>query len=399
MLKAMATWSPTGEGFRSIIRRPDLPLAEIMWRWSFGATAAVLIGVALLEYLNTLPVSPVDLFMLRTGHPVLVWNALSHIVRGSGFHLVLALILLSLALAILWIIVASLGRAATLDSLIAYIRDRAIQARQTILVSAREVTTAVQTPSSWRLHSLTGLHFLRAALALAAWAGFLGALILAGFASSKASPHPALVFILVLVLGTLVWMVWSGVSWFLSVASIFVVGRGQDTFAALSSSTGLCRERFGAVVAVGTWFGLTHLVLFMVATSVVTLPLTFAPILPTWAILIVVLLLTLLYFALVDTLYLARMAGHVAILEGPIIPVVASVQQSAISIQPQTAAVDQDELILSDRSLLASLRDRCLLAWPTEAVQVDQDERILCDTENISGTASESSSQDEPNAK
>jgi hypothetical protein len=183
------------------------------------------------------------------------------------------------------------------------------------------------------------------------------------------------------------------------VASIFVVGRGQDTFAALSSSTGLCRERFGAVVAVGTWFGLTHLVLFMVATSVVTLPLTFAPILPTWAILIVVLLLTLLYFALVDTLYLARMAGHVAILEGPIIPVVASVQQSAISIQPQTAAVDQDELILSDRSLLASLRDRCLLAWPTEAVQVDQDERILCDTENISGTASESSSQDEPNAK
>ena len=68
----MAAWSPTIEGFRSIFRRPALPLAEVAWRWSFGAAAFVLVGLGLLEYLNTLPVSPTDLLMLRTGHPVLV---------------------------------------------------------------------------------------------------------------------------------------------------------------------------------------------------------------------------------------------------------------------------------------------------------------------------------------
>jgi hypothetical protein len=405
MLNVMATWSPTGEGFRTIFRQPSLPLAEIVWRWSFGAAAVVLLGAAFLEYLNTLPVSPADLFLLRTGHPVLVSNALSHIVRGSGFHLMLALIFLLVALAILWIVLASVGRAATLDSLTAYIRERASKARQTSPTSVPELASVTQTASPWRLRSLAGLHFFRAVLALAACAGFLGALILAGFASTKTDPHPGLVFVIALALGTLVWMTWSSVSWFLSLASVFVVGQGQETFVALSSSIGLCRDRFGAVVAVGTWFGLTHLVLFLLATSVVTFPLTSAPFLPPWVVLMAVMLLTLLYFALVDTLYLARMAGYVAILEGPVVPIaaslpiVASTQHSALSIQPRTSVVDQDELILSDTSLLAPLRDPCALASAMEAAQVDQDERILSDTENISGTASESSSQDEPNAK
>jgi len=103
----------------------------------------------------------------------------------------------------------------------------------------------------------------------------------------------------------LVWMAWSSVSWLLSLASIFVVGQGQDTFGALSASVGLCRDRFGPVAAVGTWFGLVHIVLFMLATSVVTFPLAFAQILPGPVVLIAVLLLTLIYFAIVDTLYIA----------------------------------------------------------------------------------------------
>ena len=32
--------SPTVEGFRTAFRRPSLTLAEIMWRWVGGATAA-----------------------------------------------------------------------------------------------------------------------------------------------------------------------------------------------------------------------------------------------------------------------------------------------------------------------------------------------------------------------
>ena len=384
--KRMAAWSPTIEGFRSIFRRPALPLAEVAWRWSFGAAAFVLIGLGFLEYLHTLPVSPTDMLMLRTGHPMLVSNALSHIARGSGFRLVLAFVFLFSTLAILWILVASIGRAATLDALIIYIRKQARTALKqvpgiTIDIPPSEV---VELSSGWRLRSLAGLHFLRAALALAACAGCLGAMILAGFVSSKSNPQPGLVFFLALTLMLLLWMAWSSVSWLLSLASIFVVSRGQDTFGALSASVGLCRDRFGPVAAVGIWFGVVHIVLFVLATSVVTFPLAFTQVLPAPIVLTAVLLLTLVYFAIVDTLYIGRMAGYVAILEAPPIPVpsvqveaAGSPPHSALSIQPQSAKVGQDELILSDSE--SNARSAQYTLSETLNSQVDQNERILSD--------------------
>lgn len=394
----MAAWSPTAEGFRSIFRRPALPLAEVVWRWSFGAAAVVLVGLGILEYLHTLPVSPTDLLMLRTGHPVLVSNALSHIARGSGLRLVAVFLVLFTTLAMLWILLASIGRAATLDILIGYIRTRA----HAVLDGVPGVPTdvlpafgdAARAPSKWQFRSLAGLHFLRAALALAACGGCLGALIVAGFASSNTNPHPAIVFFLAIILVLLVWMAWSSVSWLLSLASIFVVGHGQDTFGALSSSVGLCRDRIGPVAAVGTWFGLIHIVLFILATSAVTFPFAFVQILPISIVLTTVLLLTLAYFAIVDSLYIARMAGYVAILEAPPIPaasisleaVAVSTQSSALSVQgalstqSPAAMVDQDELIVSDIVPPSSLGVQdSVIASQTQTTQVDQDERILSD--------------------
>jgi hypothetical protein len=412
----MAAWSPTAEGFRSIFRKPALPLAEVLWRWSFGGAALILAGLGILEYLHTLPVSHTDLFMLRTGHPVLVSNALSHIARGSGFRLAAAFLVSLTALAILWILLASIGRAATLEVLIGHIRTRAHAVLQSAPGASTDVLPefgeAVRGHSKWRFRSLAGLHFLRAALALAAFGGCLGALILSGFASTKTDPHPAIVFFLAIFLVMLVWMAWSSVSWLLSLASIFVVGHGQDTFGALSSSVGLCRDRLGPVAAVGTWFGLIHIVLFILATSVVTFPFAFAPILPFSLVLTTVLLLTLAYFAVVDALYIARMAGYVAILETPPIPAVSissaglviSSHQSALSTPPSTAMVDQDELIVSDIVPTVSLTaDDPALASPVRASQVDQDERILSDVHDESATGETSGEKEarghEPEAK
>src|SRR5882762_6725794 len=393
-LKFMAVWSPTIEGFHSVSRKPVVPVAEVAWRWSFGAAAWVLLGLGVLEYLDTLPVSSTDLLMLRTGHPLLVSNALSHIVRGTGFRLVLASVFLFSALAILWILLASIGRAATLDALIGDIRKRARVSLDETRDIASDVPSmageAEDAPPPWRLRSLAGLHFFRAALALAACAGGLGAVILAGFASSKTDPHPGIVFFLALTLLLLVWMAWSWVSWLLSLASIFVVRQGQDTFGALSSSVGLCRDRMGAVTAVGAWFGLAHLVLFVVATSVVTFPMAFAQVLPGTYLLTAVVLLTLAYFAIVDTLYIGRAAGYVAILEVPPTPPGLPVPQaevppdrsqlSAISLQPAPAMVDQEEPILSDTAALlqANTQDSAFLAQPSTAT-MDQEERILGD--------------------
>src|ERR1700756_509742 len=78
----MANWSPTLEGFRTVFRRPSLPLAEIAWRWSFGAAAVLLIVFGFFEYLDTLPVSGVDLFLLRSRQPFMVSQALARIFGG-----------------------------------------------------------------------------------------------------------------------------------------------------------------------------------------------------------------------------------------------------------------------------------------------------------------------------
>jgi hypothetical protein len=354
----MSTWSPTAEGFRTMFRRPALSLAEVSWRWSFGAAACTLLGLGFMAYLDTLPVDRTDLLLLRTGQPVLVAKAFSHILHGSALRVALASIVLFSALALLWILLASVGRGATLVSLFGYIRERASYFASTADTSAAPKSSELisgDTNRNWHLRSLTGLHFLRAALALAAGAGAVGAMIVSGFVSTNSNPPPGLVFFFGTATILLLWLIWSSISWFLSTASIFVVHQGKDTFAALSSTVDLCRERFGPVLAVGTWFGLAHLVLFLIATSVVAFPFAFVPLVPLGVVLTAVFLLTLVYFALVDTLYIGRLAGYVAILEAPpsplpapILPAPPSIQHSAFRIQPETAMVDQDEVILSD---------------------------------------------------
>ncbi|MGC2729353.1 MAG: hypothetical protein WA254_09150, partial [Candidatus Sulfotelmatobacter sp.] len=105
--------SPTLEGFRASFRRPSLTLAEITWRWTVGAVGWALIFFWLIEFLDTLPVTRGDAALLSTRHPLLVGRALSHILRGSLNRAVLAALLAAVALALLWIITASIGRAAT----------------------------------------------------------------------------------------------------------------------------------------------------------------------------------------------------------------------------------------------------------------------------------------------
>lgn len=354
----MSAWSPTAEGFRAMFRRPALSLAEVSWRWSFGAAACVLFGLSFIAYLDTLPVTRTDQLLLRTGHPVLVAKAFSHILHGSALRVVLASIVLFSALALLWILLASLGRGATLLPLLDHIRQRASHFANAAGAAAAPTTSkavSVEAADNWRFRSLAGLNFLRAALTLAAGAAVIGAAIIAGFVSTKSSPHPALAFLVAAIAIVLLWLIWSSISWFLSIASIFVVRQGKDTFAALSTAVDLCRERLGPVVAVGTWFGLAHLVLFLIATSIVAFPFAFFPLVPLGVVLISVLLMTLLYFAFVDTLYIGRLAGYVAILEAPPMPpppaVAIALAPSSTEhpvTSPEIAMVDQDELIVSD---------------------------------------------------
>src|ERR1700758_2718936 len=105
--------SPTVEGFRAAFRRPSITFAEISWRWAIGAAATALFLFGLFEYLDTLPVNNGELLFLRSRQPYLVAQAIAHILRGSLNRVVMAGMLAALLLMLLWIMVAALGRIAT----------------------------------------------------------------------------------------------------------------------------------------------------------------------------------------------------------------------------------------------------------------------------------------------
>jgi hypothetical protein len=327
----------TVEGFRAMFRRPSFGLAEIAWRWSFGASAVLLLTFSFLAYLNTLPVSAGDLFFLRTRQPFLIWQALLHILRGSGARVADAAIVLGLALALAWIVVAALGRAVTIKALLGYFFEE------------RNIQDPAE-PRGWRLRSLVGLNFFRVAATLAAAVGWVAAWLLAGAVSPGSDPSPGSAMLVFLTMILLVGLAWSAVNWFLSFASVFAVAEGEDTFGAIACAADLCRTRTGPIVAVSSWFGLAHLVAFFLATSAVGFPMAFAPVLPAGVVLGGVLLVTLLYFALADYLYVGRLAGYLAIIESPQIPLseVTSPSPTPPVGPPPETRVDPDELILSD---------------------------------------------------
>jgi hypothetical protein len=304
-----------------------------------GAVAWALFAFGLVEYLDTLPVTNGDLTLLSTRQPVLVGRAIAHIFRGSLGRAALAALLALVALSLLWIIAASIGRSATVRALLDYFRRE-------VAGNNSGVSDTVERP----LRSLIGLSFLRAAVALAAVLAFVGAAVLVNFASPKANPQPGLVFILFLPLAGLIWMVWAGLNWLLSLAGIFTVRDGEDALGALAAAVTFVLERAGPVSAVSTWTGLAHLTALSAVGTAVSLPLAFVRIAPSRLVVAAIVLVTLAYFAVVDWLYMVRLAGYVFIAEMP----EALAEPVPLLLPPPQTSIDRDEPILSDTPNLAA---------------------------------------------
>ena|ERR1700722_4348254 len=366
----MSRSSPTLEGFRAAFRRPSLTLAEISWRWAVGATTTALVAFSLLEYLDTLPVTGSDILLLRTRQPILIGQALGHIFRGSAPRIVMAELVAAVALTCLWIFAASMGRATTVRNLIDYFSERRKSTNGgEELVPVTDRATSPQKGS--QLGSLLRLNFLRAAVTLAAILGSVGAVILVhivstGFSGTVASagvtsnnsaapsgPGAGIAFLLFFPLAGLIFAAWSSLNWVLSLAGVLAVrddDARKDALGAVSAAVSFCRERTGAVFAVTIWIGLAHLTVFVVATTVVSLPLSFAQIVPARVVLAAVILLTVAYFAVADWLYIARLAGYVCIAEMPeaLLAPIAPAPMPALR-----TTIDRDEPILSDLPDLA----------------------------------------------
>ena len=348
----MARISPTAEGFRTAFRQPSLTLGEIAWRWAVGATTAALFLCGLFEYLDTLPVNRGELLFLRSRQPYLVAKAIAHILRGSLSRVVLSATLAAMLLALLWMIAGALGRIATVGALIDHFRDF-VAGRSPVTPNNVEQDHASVRPAalgSSAFPALFRLNFLRACLAIAAVLGFVGAAILAGFASPDSNPQPGIAFLLFMPLAGLIGLIWWALNWLLSLAAMFAVRDGEDVIGAISAAVALCRKRTGALAAVSTWTGLAHLVAFVGATTVISVPLGFAPIVPWRLVVAAMILVALAYFMLADWLYMARLAGYVCIAEVPEEPLVLAPPAPVPTPPALITTIDRDEPILSDTS-------------------------------------------------
>jgi hypothetical protein len=361
--------SPTAEGFRAAFRQPSLALAEISWRWVTGATTGAILLFGFFEYLNSLPVTSGELLFLRSRQPYLVSEAIAHILRGSLNRVVLSALVAAITLGWLWMFAGAVGRIAVVRAMIDRFRalaSRSISGNAAAVagdIESNVASNAYAAGASTRrpMRAVVRLNFLRAITAIAAVSGFVGASILAGFVSPDSHPRPGLAFVIFLPIAAVVCLAWYGLNWLLSLASIFSIRDGIGVAGAISAAIDFCRERTGAVAAVSTWTGLTHLVAFVAASTVISMPLGFAPVVPWRLVVLVMMLLSLVYFALADWLYTARLAGYVCIAEMPEallkpapLPLRIPVPQppaSALHATPTLpiqTMIDRDEPILSD---------------------------------------------------
>jgi hypothetical protein len=337
----MTAQSPTITGFKAVLGRPSAGLFEIAWRWGFGTVAVGFLIVTFVEFLGTLPATPDDLQQLRNGRQPLVAQAVWHILRGSGPRLLLAATVVVLALTVVWVVMASVGRLGTLK-----------------LLSQNFIFSESTEYSGGRLSSLVTLNLLRALIFGAATLGLVAAAILVRASAANASEPSAVGVLLFLILAALVWAFWSSLNRILNLASLFVVADGEDALAAFGSAVNLYSDRRRAMLVAGTWFGLSRFVALVVAASLAISALGLSSVLPIGLALLGALLVVLIYFAIADYLHIAMLAAYLAIsrvpenplASGPLVPLHDGPMPSegGLRSSTQSSRVDPDELILSD---------------------------------------------------
>jgi hypothetical protein len=312
--------SPTKAGWRMIFRQPALVVGEIAWRWIFGLVITLLLAFSILTYLSTVEVPAPAIWLMSTHQPALVTGALIHMFRGSCWAAVKITLVGLPALGLIWIVLASLGRAATIQPMLTPGSEQEAGPRRAL----------------WP--RLLGLSFLRFSVWFAANVACVGALTLAALLTSNSKHAVGIAILIFLVLTLAILVAWSCLNWLLSLASIFLVRDLSDAFDAISSAVDLLRRRFGALMKTSAVWGIVRSVAFVGSTFFAVAVLSLSGDVPPGYVLIAVLLITLAYLAFADLLYVGRLASYVSIIEDDLEP------------SPATPPV-VPELPLADQSL------------------------------------------------
>src|SRR5215472_4541291 len=109
--------NPVNQGFRAVLRDPTILLTEIVWRWSFGSAAFLLLFFSVMALVGSIHVSETDAAAWRSNNPTVMAQALANMLLESGPKMAAMAARVLPAITVLWIVLAAAGRTLTLNRL------------------------------------------------------------------------------------------------------------------------------------------------------------------------------------------------------------------------------------------------------------------------------------------
>ena len=279
--------NPLTHGFRAVLRDPTILLAEVAWRWCFGAVAFFLLFGSAMMLMSSVTLSSQDALAWRSRDPYLVAETLLRLYDAIGGKLLKIATVVLPVITILWTVLGSTGRTFTLNRL-----------------AKREV----------RFRSVLALHSSRAFFLWLAVVALVAAIIFASHVSSRGSGQPDLFLYYGLAIWSLLLIggLWATINWYLSLAAVCCAQSGAGSVQAFRQAVRFSRTLGGDFGGVSLMFAVLRLIAIAVAFVLCALPSGLAASAPNlytgWVVLV-----SLAYFGVADFLYISRFAAYMMI--------------------------------------------------------------------------------------
>jgi len=273
-------------GFRSVLRDPSVFLMEIVWRWSFGALAFLLIFFGALALLGTLDVTTAHGAAWKSRDPFLITLAALRLLREIGWRP--PFITLALGLTVLWVVFGALGRTVVLKRL-------------------------SEKPDDLAFRYILGLQVWRAFFLWVGIAGATASIIFCAWVAMRGNAPDYLIFyVMAFPLLAALWVFCSVVNWYLSLAAICAEGHATTITVAIQRAMALARSQLAAVAGISLFFAALRVLALLFVFVLVAFSVSFmasAPrVLLGWLAFVV-----LAYCAFADFLYVCRLTCYVAL--------------------------------------------------------------------------------------
>jgi len=280
--------NPITQGLRAVMRDPAIFLVEILWRWSFAVLACLLVAGVGMMLLGPLHMGRMWDSAWQSRDSQKMAQLLVGVVLVLGIKVVtVAVVGVPLAIALIWGVLAALGRFVTVKRLRAGL-------------------------TSLRLRTVLALQLLRG---LVSWFALILLLVTtlgeAFIASRGTQPDLVLYYLMVMPSVVLIGVSWLMVNWYLSLAAIF--GRdGQSFRGAFRQARQTVRQQRSDFAGTGFVFLLFRTVILLIALVICGLTSGMAGTAPQ-SYFVLLMVVSLAYFAVADFLYMARMAAYLAL--------------------------------------------------------------------------------------